>query len=67
MDRITLERIEEDLDRLRQAVNDAQVRGDPLARSLRTGMWIDMLEDLAAYFETGEIRPSLPQRRRPKK
>jgi len=67
MDRLTLEQIETDLDRLRNAVYLAQERSDPLALSLRTGMWFDMLEDLAAYFETGEMRPPLPQRRRPKR
>jgi hypothetical protein len=63
MDRITLERFEEDLERLRKAVYLAQERADPLARSLRTAMITDMLEDLALYFESGNfpVRPALPR------
>lgn len=66
MDRVTLERIEADLDRLRKAVYAAQERGDPLALSLRTTMETDLLEDLALYFETGAIT-SKPARSRAQK
>jgi hypothetical protein len=59
MDRLTLEQLEMDLDRLRQAVYLAQHRGDTLARSLRTVMLTDLLEDLALYFESGNI-PTRP-------
>lgn len=57
MDRATLERLEEDLDRLRQAVYAAQHRGDALAQSLRTAMITNLLTDLALYFERGNITP----------
>ena len=60
-DRITHEQFEADLRRLREAVHAAQDRGDPLARSLRTVMMMDMLSDLAAYFETGELNQQTPK------
>lgn len=59
MDRITLERFEEDLERLRVAVHLAQDRGDALAQALRTVMITDLLMDLSVYFETGELKPPL--------
>ncbi|GAC1659920.1 MAG: hypothetical protein NVS9B15_23560 [Acidobacteriaceae bacterium] len=66
IDRITLEQIEEHLERLRQAVNAAQDRGDPLAQSLRTMMITDILADLASYFESGTmlVRPAVPHGRK---
>jgi hypothetical protein len=56
-DRATLEYLEEVLHRLRQTVYAAQERGDPLALSLDTITWTDLLEDLALYFESGTICP----------
>ena len=67
MDRITLERFEEDLERLRKTVYLAQDRGDPLAKSLRTVMITDMLADLATYFETGVFRPQPQTKQRKQK
>ena len=69
MDRITLERFEEDLERLRKAVYLAQERGDPLAQSLRAAMITDMLEDLAHYFESGHfpVRPALSRSKKTRK
>ena len=56
MDRLSLEEIQRDLLRLRLAVFAAQKRDDPLVQSLRTVMMTDLMEDLAIYFETGELR-----------
>lgn len=56
-DRSTLERLEEHIERLRQAVYAAQERGEPLALSLDTITCDDLLADLALYFESGTIRP----------
>jgi hypothetical protein len=67
MDRITLARFEEDLDRLRNAVYTAQRRGDPLAQSLRTAMMTDLLVDLAAYFETGQLKSNTSEKKGDKK
>ena len=68
MDRITLERFEEDMEHLRNAVCLAQDRGDLLAKSLRTAMITDLLADLATYFETGEFRPQTkPRQQKPEK
>jgi hypothetical protein len=67
MDRLTLEQIEEELDRLRKAVYVAQERGDPLALSLRTALETDMLADLARYFESGIIVPRPVRARAPKR
>jgi hypothetical protein len=50
-ERASQEYLEADMERLRQAVFAAATAGDGLARSLRTGMWMDLLQDLAAHFE----------------
>jgi hypothetical protein len=52
MDRVTLEQIEAALERLMTAVLAAQQSGDPLAGSLSTVSRLDLLAELAAYFET---------------
>ena len=67
MDRVTLEQIEAYLKRLREAVYAAQQRGDPLALSLHTTMELDILADLAHYFESGIIAPRPVRSRTSKK
>jgi len=51
MDRVTLAQIEEHLARLMEAVHQAQEAADPLACSLNTVSRLDLLSDLAVYFE----------------
>lgn len=66
-DRVTLENLEEDLERLRQAVYGAQERNDPLALSLHTITWSDLVQTLALYFETGAISDRFTRSHRAKK